>query len=215
MSTGHPDTGSLAMSNEAVTARIQPVGISKASIPVAPGSRSGEQVYTAICSSCHATGAAGSPKMGDNAGWAPRISKGFQTLIDHAVKGFNAMPARGGSPDLTDDEVARAVAYMANKSGASFTEPKVAAPAGGTAKVDAAQGKHIVDTVCSACHATGAAGAPKTGDKAAWSPRLAGGMEALIASATQGKGAMPPKGGFSGSDDEFKAAVEYLVSQAK
>lgn len=215
VSTGSPNTADLAMSNEAVTARIQPVGISKASIPVAPGARSGEQVFTAICTTCHATGAAGAPKVGDNGAWAPRIAKGFQTLIDHATKGFNAMPARGGSPDLTDDEVARAIAYMANKSGGSFTEPKVATAAGGADKVDPAKGKEIYGSVCVACHGTGAAGAPKFGDKTAWAPRIGKGIDALVASATKGLNAMPPKGGYSGSDAEFRSALEYMVNSSK
>lgn len=216
-STSHADLGSPTMSTEAVTARIQPVGVSKASEPVAPGARSGEQVYTAICTTCHATGAAGSPKVGDNAAWAPRIAKGWAALLTSATKGFNAMPARGGSPDLTDDEVGRAIAYMANKSGGSFAEPKVAgAAAGAVAKVDpATKGKEIYGTVCSACHATGAAGAPKFGDKTAWAPRIGKGMEALIASATKGLNAMPPKGGYSGSDAEFAAAVEYMTGASK
>ncbi|MFO1379834.1 MAG: c-type cytochrome [Chitinivorax sp.] len=215
-STSSADLGSPAMSAEAVTARIQPVGLSKASVPVAPGARTGEQVFTAICVSCHGTGAAGAPKVGDNAAWAPRLSQGMATLLDHATKGFKAMPARGGSPDLTDDEVARAIAYMGNKSGGSLTEPKVAPAAGGAAKIDpATKGKEIYSSTCSACHATGAAGAPKFGDKAAWAPRIGKGMEALIASATKGLNAMPPKGGYSGADAEFAAAVEYMVSQSK
>lgn len=216
-STSHADLGSPTMSTEAVTARIQPVGLSKASEPVAPGARSGEQVYTAVCTTCHATGAAGSPKVGDNAAWAPRIAKGWAALLTSATKGFNAMPARGGAPDLTDDEVGRAVAYMANKSGGSFAEPKVAgAAAGAVAKVDpATKGKEIYGTVCSACHATGAAGAPKFGDKTAWAPRIGKGADALLASAIKGLNAMPPKGGYSGSDAEFAAAVEYMTSASK
>ena len=67
-----------------------------------------------------------------------------------------------------------------------------------------------------ACHASGAAGAPKTGDKAAWAPRIATGIPALIKSATNGKNAMPAKGGAADlSDGEIKAAVEYIVGQAK
>ena len=62
-STSSADLGSPAMSAEAVTARIQPVGLSKASVPVAPGARTGEQVFTAICVSCHGTGAAGASKV--------------------------------------------------------------------------------------------------------------------------------------------------------
>lgn len=77
-------------------------------------------------------------------------------------------------------------------------------------------GATVYNTICMACHATGLAGAPKTGDKAAWAPRIATGLEALLKSATNGKNAMPARGGNAGlSDDELKAAVEYLVGQAK
>ncbi len=80
----------------------------------------------------------------------------------------------------------------------------------------ARDGATIYKTICSVCHATGVAGAPKTGDKAAWAPRLATGMAALLKSATNGKGAMPPRGGAADlSDAELKAAVDYLTSQAK
>ena len=74
----------------------------------------------------------------------------------------------------------------------------------------------IYKTVCSACHATGLAGATKTADKAAWAPRIATGMAALLKSATNGKNAMPARGGAADlSDDELKAAVDYLVGQSK
>jgi cytochrome c5 len=69
--------------------------------------------------------------------------------------------------------------------------------------------------VCSACHATGVAGAPKVGDKAAWAPRVAQGIDTLTASAIHGKGAMPPKGGSSASDVDIKTVVSYMVSAAK
>jgi cytochrome c5 len=68
---------------------------------------------------------------------------------------------------------------------------------------------------CSVCHATGVAGAPKVGDKAAWAPRIAQGVDALVANAIKGKGAMPPKGGSSASDAEVKAVVDYLVAAGK
>ena len=92
--------------------------------------RSGEQVYKLVCSGCHLTGAAGSPKFGDAAAWGPRIKTGFNALWNSALKGKNAMPAQGGG-DLADLEVARAMVYMANAGGAKFEEPKepAAAPA--------------------------------------------------------------------------------------
>ena len=77
-------------------------------------------------------------------------------------------------------------------------------------------GEAIYNTVCTACHATGVAGAPKTGDKAAWAPRIATGSAALLKSATEGKNAMPARGGAADlSDAELKAAVDYLVGKAK
>lgn len=82
--------------------------------------KSGEEVVKAVCSACHAVGALGSPKIGDKSAWGPRISQGYETLVKHAIAGIRAMPARGGNPELTDVEVGRAVAYMANQSGASF-----------------------------------------------------------------------------------------------
>lgn len=76
-------------------------------------------------------------------------------------------------------------------------------------------GETVYNTICKACHETGMAGAPKTGDKAAWAPRIATGSAALLNSATNGKNAMPPKGGADLSDNELKAAVDYLVGKAR
>ncbi|MCA0915945.1 MULTISPECIES: c-type cytochrome [Halomonas] len=78
----------------------------------ASGGADGEAVYGSICMACHDTGVAGAPKRGDEAAWAERTTKGFDTLLDHALNGFNAMPARGGNPNLSDEEVHAAVAYL-------------------------------------------------------------------------------------------------------
>lgn len=79
-----------------------------------------------------------------------------------------------------------------------------------------ADGAETFNTACKACHATGAAGAPKLEDKAAWKPRIAQGKEVLYTSVLKGKGAMPPKAGQAQlSDDVIKAAVDYMVSQAR
>jgi cytochrome c5 len=66
---------------------------------------------------------------------------------------------------------------------------------------------------CMACHSTGAAGAPKTGDAAAWAPRLEKGMDALVASVDKGMNAMPPKGMcFDCTTEQYKALIEYMVA---
>ena len=89
-----------------------------------------------------------------------------------------------------------------------------AAPA--TPAAPSIDGKKVYDSACFACHASGVAGSPKLGDKAAWAPRIATGMEALYTTSLKGKGAMPPKGGnMALADDKVKAAVDYMVSQSK
>ena len=93
------------------------------------GTQTGEQVYKAVCASCHATGAAGAPKVGDAGAWAPRIAKGYDSLLTSVLKGKGAMPARGGSSpaDISDYELGRAVVYMTNSSGGNLPEPKAPA----------------------------------------------------------------------------------------
>lgn len=120
-----------SLSEQSTNFRLQPEGSLLLGDGVPPGRREGELIFTNVCSQCHAADAAGqptSPKFGDKTAWAPRLAKGFDTLTHNAITGFNndAMPARGGRPDLTDDEVARAVAYMTNSAGAHFVPPPVA-----------------------------------------------------------------------------------------
>jgi cytochrome c5 len=89
----------------------------------------------------------------------------------------------------------------------------VTAPA--TANPDLVHGQQIYRQACAFCHDKGVAGAPKTGDTAAWNPRLAQGVDVLLASALHGKGAMPAKGGNpSLSEADIRAAVDYLVAQS-
>ncbi|WP_373277363.1 c-type cytochrome [Chitinilyticum aquatile] len=106
---------------------------------------------------------------------------------------------------------------MGNAAGAKFEEPKAAgAASGAAAAVDpATRGKEIYEQLCVACHATGLSGAPKFGDKAAWAPRLKDGADAAVAIGIKGLNAMPPKGGFAGSDEEFKAAALYIINASK
>jgi cytochrome c5 len=154
------------------------------------------------------------------------------------------MPAQSGG-DFDDTEIARAAAYMANAAGAKFAEPQrpaaapvtasaptaatvqtaAPAPAAATAAAPAApqtaaagagaSGEALYKQTCAVCHGTGAAGAPKFGDKAAWAPRLQQGVPALVKNAMTGKGAMPPKGGSAASESEIQATVEYMVNSVK
>jgi cytochrome c5 len=244
-SATRPAAGSDAFSAQAIESRIRPVaGFSLKGADGPKALRAGEEVYNAVCGACHTAGVAGAPKTGDAAAWAPRIKTGYDALLTSALKGKGAMSAQGGG-EYEDAEIGRAVVFMANKSGAKFEEPKAApaaaeaapaapapmpaaaaAPAAAVAVVAAAgaakaeapaadAGKKLYETACQACHVAGVAGAPKLGDKAAWAPRLALGVDGLTASVVKGKGAMPPKGGSAASEAEIKSAVQYMVAAAK
>jgi cytochrome c5 len=127
-----PRADPAAMTPEAVAARIQPVGrveFAEPGKPAGAGPRSGEAVVKAVCAACHETGAAGAPKIGDKAAWAPLARKGLDKLLAAAIKGEKAMPPRGGGADLSDFELARAIVHMANQSGGSLKEPAERKPA--------------------------------------------------------------------------------------
>jgi len=98
-----------------------------------------------------------------------------------------------------------------NRRATNSNHSEQTAPATGSKK-----GKEIYERVCFSCHGTGVAGAPKLGDQAAWKDRIAKGTDALVQSAMNGKGNMPPKGGErSLSEDDIRAAVGYMIDQAR
>lgn len=88
--------------------------------------KKGDAVYKAACAACHATGAAGAPKLGDKTAWGKRNEQGLAVLVKSSIKGKKAMPAKGGQSALSDLEVARATVHMANAGGGTFKEPKPA-----------------------------------------------------------------------------------------
>ena len=223
-----------------ILTRIAPFGVVKIAAPSGPkGNLTGEQVYGQVCKTCHEGGIAGAHKLGDKAAWGKVIAQGEKLTVQHAIAGIRAMPPRGGNADLTDAEVQRAVAFMVNKAGASWKDAPVAAapaaaksaaapaavaPAAPAAVASAApaktDGKKAYDTACVACHGMGIAGAPKLGDKAAWSARIAQGTNVLHDHAIKGfqgkAGVMPAKGGAASMPDaDVKAAVDYMVAAAK
>ena len=242
--------GSSARAAEVIADRMRPVGelwiagqtppagaTAVAVVAAVKAERTGEDVYKLACASCHASGALNAPKLGDNAAWAKLLPEGLDGLTKQAIAGIRQMPARGGNPSLTDSEMKRAVAYMANSSGGKFKEPPVAAPAAAApaaapaaaaaatvvaaaatpkaaaaAPAGAVDGEAVYKKACAACHASGAAGAPKSGDKAAWAPRIKKGEDALVASVIKGLGVMPPRGGNPTlTDADIRAAVAYQI----
>lgn len=122
--------GSASLGAEAVATRIRPVAADGFVLKDANAPKvlqTGQAIYDTTCVACHGSGAAGAPKVADASAWSVRIGQGYDTLVKHAIEGIRAMPAKGGNPDLDDVEVARAVVYMTNQSGAKFKEPEVTA----------------------------------------------------------------------------------------
>src|ERR687888_333693 len=119
-----------ALSAEAVAKRIQPVGrVEFGAGGGGAGAKSGEDVVKSVCAACHQAGVAGAPKIGDKAAWAPRIKEGRNVLVRDAIKGLRGMPPKGGNPSLSDDEVARAVVFMAEQTRLYWTKSGVSAQA--------------------------------------------------------------------------------------
>ncbi|MFA8393536.1 cytochrome c5 family protein [Burkholderia ubonensis] len=181
--------GTDALSDEQVAKRIAPLAQVDVKDANAPRTyKTGEEVYKAVCVTCHGTGAAGAPKFGSKDDWAPRISQGFDTLLKTALAGKGAMPPRGGtSPDdYSDYEIARAIVYMANNDGANFPEP--AAPAANaTAAAGAAPASGAADAASAQIAAAQAAIAaiPKAGEKPVAAPTSADAASAGKALYTQ------------------------------
>lgn len=170
--------------------------------------RSGKQVVDAVCAGCHATGANGAPKIGDQKAWSKRASQGLTSLTQHALDGIRKMPSHGGSPSLTNLEIGRAVAYMINQSGGHWVEPASAKDLAA-----ARGGEQVVKSQCVKCHQGGLRGAPKIGDREAWIPRMRQGLDYLVRSAIRGHGGMPPRGGQANlTDPEIRAAVLYMFN---
>ena len=110
-----------------VAANIKPEAeVVVAPVAVAGAERTGAEIVQAACAACHVSGMLNAPMIGNKEQWAPRIALGYATLTKHAIEGIRSMPARGGNADLTDDEVASAVAEMANGAGANFKFEKTA-----------------------------------------------------------------------------------------
>jgi cytochrome c5 len=137
-----------------------------------------------------------------------------------------------GNPAMSEEAIAKRlrpvgeVAVDPNQPKPEPVAPVAAAPAAApaaasaapvaAAAADAGKGQSVYASACTVCHGAGVAGAPKTGDRAAWAPRLKAGMDALYTSSIKGKNAMPPKGGnLALSEADVKAAVDYMVGLVK
>ena len=188
--------------------RIRPV----AGVNVAGSERAadqtGEEVVKSTCVGCHGPGTAGAPKIGDQQAWAKRIEKGLEQLTKSAIAGVRSMPSHGGNEQLSDLEIARAIVTMANQSGGKLNEP-----VGPASRAAARTPEQIVQLSCGNCHLTGKNGAPKIGDRAAWTPLVSRGLEAVTQAAVNGHGNMPARGGLANlTESEIRNTIVYMFN---
>jgi cytochrome c5 len=170
--------------------------------------KSGKEVVESTCVNCHGTGKGGAPKIGDKKAWSKRSAQGLSSLTQSALKGIRNMPAHGGDQALSDLELARGIAYMVNQSGGKWTEPASA----GELKAERS-GAQVVKAQCAKCHQDGKGGAPKIGDRDAWSKRLSQGVDHAVHSAVKGHGGMPARGDRADlTDGEVRAAILYMFN---
>ncbi len=203
---------------------------SAGSAPVAASMKVKAAVAT-NCAGCHNDGLHGAAKTDDAAAWAALAETGVDQLTASVINGKDKMPARAEST-LNDDEIRQAVELMianatgnatpvaASSAGAASAAVTATTQAANTAEAAPAPAneipaavKQVVDTACAACHVAGIAGAPKFGDKEAWAPRIAKGLDALVATSIAGIGVMPPRGGSTLDDEQMALAVEYMLSK--
>ncbi len=235
-------------SAESIEARIAPIGsinfgsaktasVETSTAGMGDGAMDGPAIYASSCASCHDAGIAGAPITGKADDWAGRLDTGIDTLVNHAINGFQGskgvMPAKGGNVNLSDEEVKQAVLHMVQLLDTDIADMTVSeseqtesamevasGSSGGDYVLDPEVAKQVYTSYCTVCHGAGVAGAPITGDQSAWEPRLAQGMEVLLDHAINGfqgsAGVMPAKGGFTNlTDEEVSQAVYYMVEQLK
>ena len=172
----------------------------------ASGDDAAEQLYESKCAICHDTGAAGAPKLGDKAAWAPRIKLGVDVLHRNAIRGLNSMPPKGTCMSCSDAQIEAVVDYMVEQAEHSEGAVVKGQP---PRKTTIERGKKVYQQHCASCHDSG--NAPRIGDKRVWQPLLAQGMPALMRHTLHA----PHVKCTSCSDGDVIAAIKYMAQQSK
>ena len=168
----------------------------------------GERAYAKMNSDPDAVAArivpAGQSRIGDPAVQTPAPTPAVSTAVQTGASESETPPAASDTAAASSADQTAAAASSAGQ------------PAAATGAIDVAAGEKVYQSACFACHMTGVAEAPKLDDPAAWEPRLGQGMAGLLRSVTNGKGAMPPKGGFAHlTEDELRNAIGFMLDKAE
>ena len=180
----------------------------------------GKKTYEHHCDVCHSSGVGGAPKVGDVKDWAPIGKTPLFILFENVVHGVSIMPPKGGCQNCSRGDITSAIVYMLKQSKKSAAGAAKGSKTAASSKqalpsdtVSLAVGDKVYHAHCAACHATGAAGAPRYGDAKAWASRLKLGLDKLHHNALNGINAMPAKGGCAScSEDQIISAVDYMVA---
>jgi cytochrome c5 len=174
--------------------------------------KTGHKVYASYCAVCHASGAAGAPKLGDAAEWKKRLRQGKDIVYERAIHGFNSMPPKGTCTGCSDDAIKAAVDYLIlpDQGVATTTIPLQEIP------LSLEVGRQIYQQHCAVCHNYGKWGAPVLGDKKTWKPIIAKNIDVLFEHTINGYNKMPAKGNCKQcSDAELEASVIFMVQKSK
>ena len=178
-----------------------------------PTIKRGKQVYVKACVMCHQNGQMSAPRIGNGPNWFRRLqASGLTGLYRHTINGYNSMPVKGACVTCSDNDIIAAVDYILNKSVSRSQWLDI--ETGGAEKFPAS-GKDIYNENCSVCHNMGKLGAPKIGDKEAWSPLIAQNIDVLVEHTIKGQD-HPKNGGCEQcTTAEIIDAIKYIVSQSK
>ena len=173
------------MQAAAADVNLAPIGsVNAVDKTVVKAARSGEAVYNAVCTSCHAAGVLNAPKIDDKGAWAPRVANGLDGLMKNAINGLNSMPARGGDPSITDEELSNAIVYMTGKAGHDLSS-QVKAPAAAPAAQAAAPAEQAAAPAAAATPAAATPAAAALAETAAPAAQAAAPAPAAAAPVAQ------------------------------
>lgn len=177
------------------------------------GEKAGKAIYDQYCGGCHNMGGGGAPKFGSAAQWDPLVERGLNQLYTNAIRGVDGMPPKGNCDSCTNEQVHLAVDYIIKHSkGKPGGAAKEAADVAAETSID--RGKHIYDQTCVVCHKDGQLGAPRLGDKTAWTPLLKENLDVIVARTIHGYKAHPPRGAcYLCSDADVISAVKYMAQE--
>ena len=151
----------------------------------------------------------GKTRIGDPAEQTQAPAQTAATTATTVAAAATATQAEEPKTETATAATESAAAGSADQTVAAATTPAATGP------IDIAAGEQIYQSACFACHMTGVAEAPKLDDPAAWEPRLAQGMAGLLQASINGKGAMPPKGGFAHlTEDDLRNAIGFMLDKA-